>query len=990
VAITATVLTSGGDSTDGTSFSTASVTPAANSLVLISFYLTSSSTTSAPTSVVGNGITYTQLETNTPASRTMLLYAGMSASPTAGPITITLPATHTSLQWTVMQFTGADTTGTNGSGAIVQSQQSKPATATSINVALASAPTAGNAVYAALGISANAGTYTPGSGWTQAGTTSIIASPTVTYIAQYDVTTPLATAVTGSWTTTGTQALVACEIKASSIVTNTSALAASGAASASVGGAGNQSGALSAAASADVSIVPPALLTADLTTTVSASSSLAGSNTGTGVLSGTTSASVSDAGTATRTAVLAAVSSAGASVSVSVTRSGVLASTASAGPSITGFLTGSRALTGTASAGTAIIRGPMTAALTAGASTGASVGGTVTPPPPVVPTRGLQIYLEANSLGLADGTAVDIWPDKTANGNNATQTTVAARPIYRAAGLNGQPSVQFDGVDDNFDLVASAGAIFQNANEGTIVLVATDTNITDTAAHQVVFFSRNTTATRFAVVHSAANQYQIAARRLDADAAANLFGVQVAAGPVLEVSVANWAAGTGQHYLNGTLDIDAPFTSAGATSNTAGTNNQIGMQGNGTNFFPGHIALIAVYNVVLTPVERLQLGRYVQNTYGITVAGTGPTDSFTATASASAGVGTADITHSSVFASTASSQATDSGLRTTSPALTATASAAPGVAAGPITRTGTLLAQAVSTPAWVGGSSGNLAVTAAAGAVVATTQLTRTGTLTATGVMSASDGGVIQVIKALASTASASAQTVAITPMLAMNGGATSTIIGFKGASVPQIATASAVPAFGGVLIISRGLTGVASATMVFTPVLVHSYAWLASAVATVTNAGFFTHQLKGQVAPFLGLTGTLAPLRERFSTVLVTADVTGDPHSITGMQASASVAVDGAQSILSLGPPARFNIDVDVTGRFSIITQFQETVAPEFTVTGRLRVVQSLTTVMEEGLPALLTAPVLPDPVLESQPEPEPEPMHVPVYTRTFLGLRP
>jgi hypothetical protein len=51
---------------------------------------------------------------------------------------------------------------------------------------------------------------------------------------------------------------------------------------------------------------------------------------------------------------------------------------------------------------------------------------------------------------------------------------------------------------------------------------------------------------------------------------------------------------------------------------------------------------------------------------------------------------------------------------------------------------------------------------------------------------------------------------------------------------------------------------------------------------------------------------------------------------------------------------------------------------------------VQSLTTVMEEGLPALLTAPVLPDPVPESQPEPEPEPMHVPVYTRTFLGLRP
>ena len=82
--------------------------------------------------------------------------------------------------------------------------------------------------------------------------------------------------------------------------------------------------------------------------------------------------------------------------------------------------------------------------------------------------QGLQLWVRVESLaGLADGAAVDVWPDEGGRSINLVQATAANRPTYRANAI-GQPSVQFDGLND---LLASSAVVF-NTDRHTIFIVA--------------------------------------------------------------------------------------------------------------------------------------------------------------------------------------------------------------------------------------------------------------------------------------------------------------------------------------------------------------------------------------------------------------------------------------------------------------------------------------------------------------------------------------
>jgi hypothetical protein len=62
---------------------------------------------------------------------------------------------------------------------------------------------------------------------------------------------------------------------------------------------------------------------------------------------------------------------------------------------------------------------------------------------------GLQLWLDASQIvGLNDGDAVGTWSDLSGNGHDLVQATSSKRPTYRANELNGNPVVQYDGVDD--------------------------------------------------------------------------------------------------------------------------------------------------------------------------------------------------------------------------------------------------------------------------------------------------------------------------------------------------------------------------------------------------------------------------------------------------------------------------------------------------------------------------------------------------------------
>jgi hypothetical protein len=176
LAISASNVTSGGSGTDAASYTTASITPASNALLLITIENDLSATSPTVPTVTGCSLTWVQVSTcyydqsGTHYRVTMLRALG--ASPTSGTLTIDFGGTtQGGCGWVVDQFTNTDTTGTNGSGAIVQSAKSAEpmsASSTTVTATLGSAITSGNAAYTAAAWEANE-TGSVESGWTAIG-----------------------------------------------------------------------------------------------------------------------------------------------------------------------------------------------------------------------------------------------------------------------------------------------------------------------------------------------------------------------------------------------------------------------------------------------------------------------------------------------------------------------------------------------------------------------------------------------------------------------------------------------------------------------------------------------------------------------------------------------------------------------------------------------------------------------------------------------------
>ena len=109
MAIAATLLTSGTSTTDGSSFTTASVTPAANSLLLV--FVVNAVTGGADATVSGFSATWTRRVNQAASSSTKLSVhsAQLGATPGSGTLTIAAAPATGSIVWHVVQVTGHNT-----------------------------------------------------------------------------------------------------------------------------------------------------------------------------------------------------------------------------------------------------------------------------------------------------------------------------------------------------------------------------------------------------------------------------------------------------------------------------------------------------------------------------------------------------------------------------------------------------------------------------------------------------------------------------------------------------------------------------------------------------------------------------------------------------------------------------------------------------------------------------------------------------------------
>lgn len=212
-------LTNSNDTDGNSTATTASVTPTSNALVLISI-ATRTNITADPNipTVTGNSLTWEVVQSivydTTGASRKRLtVLRALGASPSTGTISIDFGGQNqTDVVWSVSEFTGVDTSGSNGSGAIVQSNSTFNATlASSYSIALGAFSSTNNATFGAF---AGSGTATlpatAGSGFTILGSEAT-ASGGALVVDEYKSTND--TGVDISWSGNTDNGAVAIEIK---------------------------------------------------------------------------------------------------------------------------------------------------------------------------------------------------------------------------------------------------------------------------------------------------------------------------------------------------------------------------------------------------------------------------------------------------------------------------------------------------------------------------------------------------------------------------------------------------------------------------------------------------------------------------------------------------------------------------------------------------------------------------------------------------------
>lgn len=157
--------------TAASSYTTGSFTPNADRLQVLDVLTSSTGSAEVPTSVVGCGLTWVSVGSISFVSGNRMLsrWRAMGPAPSTGSLTISFLSSHSSCLWNWKEVTNADTSGTDGSGAFVQTTtNSAGAGSTTINGTLAALEHANNSHIAAVGLNVGTG-VTPDAQFTELG-----------------------------------------------------------------------------------------------------------------------------------------------------------------------------------------------------------------------------------------------------------------------------------------------------------------------------------------------------------------------------------------------------------------------------------------------------------------------------------------------------------------------------------------------------------------------------------------------------------------------------------------------------------------------------------------------------------------------------------------------------------------------------------------------------------------------------------------------------
>lgn len=220
-----------------------------------------------------------------------------------------------------------------------------------------------------------------------------------------------------------------------------------------------------------------------------------------------------------------------------------------------------------------------------------------------IPVTDYYFRFDAMQLDLTDGANVSLWPDLSGNGNDLSQANAAEQPIFLAAGLNGNPTVQFNNQSlskSSFSLLDDAGATF------FIVM-----QIDNTTSSSVVFTIGNEGSSTNAIGFRSSGSLQKLGTYLNtADGVANA-ALTTDLNGTLYSSSYNSAVIT--MYQDGAFVTDTAYTDPIGAHNLL----RLGKDPNGGRPFTGRISEFILYSRALSESEISSMNSYLMDKWGI-------------------------------------------------------------------------------------------------------------------------------------------------------------------------------------------------------------------------------------------------------------------------------------------------------------------------------------------------------------------------------------
>jgi hypothetical protein len=210
-----------------------------------------------------------------------------------------------------------------------------------------------------------------------------------------------------------------------------------------------------------------------------------------------------------------------------------------------------------------------------------------------------------------DGQTVRRWNGLVSN-QPADQAVGVNQPIFRATGQSGNPSVEFDGSNDRFELSGSELNAFQNVGQGYLIVGCRDTNPTGGfTGHNLIVFSNNAGVTRLLIGSRGlgGNSFSAVARRLDVDAFTSATSPNNGNYNVL-CAHGDWANGFVRLRVNGAVAASTALPSSGQTSNTPSLSATIGSNPPNDANFPGHLCCAIAVNQAVSATNLSRLERF--------------------------------------------------------------------------------------------------------------------------------------------------------------------------------------------------------------------------------------------------------------------------------------------------------------------------------------------------------------------------------------------